>query len=214
MRNRFTKTAQHVIFCAQQEAGRLNTNRVDTKHILFGIISAGENSMATAVLLSLGLSLDAIHSELQSRNNAGKSMPNGDMRLKRDAMHAIDAAFDEGRRLKHSYISSAHLLLGLICAMDGDGGKILRNLGVDLESARSAYIQQIQETGEIEKVETQEPRRLHWMDYGLGVLVFLVGVLNVYLAIKIKDVYLFFSINAAVDFLVAARIITKSSHPE
>jgi hypothetical protein len=98
--------------------------------------------------------------------------------------------------------------------MDGDGGKILRNLGVDLESARSAYIQQIQETGEIEKVETQEPRRLHWMDYGLGVLVFLVGVLNVYLAIKIKDVYLFFSINAAVDFLVAARIITKSSHPE
>jgi ATP-dependent Clp protease ATP-binding subunit ClpC len=46
-------------------------------------------------------------------------------------------AQDEARALRHNFIGTEHLLLGLIREDDGLGARVLAQLGVELEAARS-----------------------------------------------------------------------------
>ena len=50
----------------------------------------------------------------------------------------LSLAQEEAQRFQHNYIGTEHLLLGLIREGDGVAAKVLRNLGVDLDRARSS----------------------------------------------------------------------------
>lgn len=52
------------------------------------------------------------------------------------ARHALSMAVEEARRLKHNYVGTEHLLLGLLRG-DCIAGHLLKRLGVDLDKARS-----------------------------------------------------------------------------
>lgn len=54
------------------------------------------------------------------------------------ARKALHLAQEEAQRLKHDYIGTEHLLLGLIREGDGIAAKVLNNLGVDLDKVRSS----------------------------------------------------------------------------
>jgi len=54
------------------------------------------------------------------------------------ARKVLHLAQEEAQRLKHNYIGTEHLLLGLIREGDGVAAKVLSNLGVDLDKARSS----------------------------------------------------------------------------
>jgi LmbE family N-acetylglucosaminyl deacetylase len=54
------------------------------------------------------------------------------------ARKVLTLAREEARRFNHGYIGTEHLLLGLVREGDGDAAKVLSNLGVDLQNARSA----------------------------------------------------------------------------
>jgi len=53
------------------------------------------------------------------------------------AQKAVEYAIDEARRLKHNYVGSEHLLLGLMREEEGVAAQVLIHLGLDLERARS-----------------------------------------------------------------------------
>ncbi len=48
----------------------------------------------------------------------------------------LSLAQEEAQRLKHNYIGTEHLLLGLVREGEGVAAKVLSNLGVDLKEAR------------------------------------------------------------------------------
>lgn len=54
------------------------------------------------------------------------------------AKKALRLAGEEAKRLKHNYVGTEHILLGLILAGDGVAVKVLSNLGVDLNKLRAA----------------------------------------------------------------------------
>jgi ATP-dependent Clp protease ATP-binding subunit ClpC len=54
------------------------------------------------------------------------------------AKKVLHLAQEEAQRFKHNYIGTEHLLLGLIREGDGVAAKVLSNLGVDLDKARSS----------------------------------------------------------------------------
>jgi ATP-dependent Clp protease ATP-binding subunit ClpC len=54
------------------------------------------------------------------------------------ARKVLHLAQEEAQRFKHNYIGTEHLLLGLIRDGDGVAAKVLSNLGVDLDKARSS----------------------------------------------------------------------------
>jgi ATP-dependent Clp protease ATP-binding subunit ClpC len=54
------------------------------------------------------------------------------------ARRALRLAQEEAQRLRHNYIGTEHLLLGLIREGDGVAAKVLSSLGVELDKARSS----------------------------------------------------------------------------
>jgi ATP-dependent Clp protease ATP-binding subunit ClpC len=54
------------------------------------------------------------------------------------ARKVLSLAQEEAQRLKHNYIGTEHLLLGLMSEGDGVAAKVLSDLGVDLDKARSS----------------------------------------------------------------------------
>ena len=52
------------------------------------------------------------------------------------ARQVVVLAQDESRQLKHNYIGTEHLLLGLMREEEGLGARVLESLGVSLEAAR------------------------------------------------------------------------------
>lgn len=59
-------------------------------------------------------------------------------RLSTDARDAMSFAEDEARALKHDYLGTEHVLLGLIRAEGGLAARILTGVGADLEDTRGA----------------------------------------------------------------------------
>ena len=54
------------------------------------------------------------------------------------ARKVLSLAQEEAQRFQHNYIGTEHLLLGIIREGEGVAAKVLRNLGVDLDRARSS----------------------------------------------------------------------------
>ena len=56
------------------------------------------------------------------------------------AREVVVLAQDEARRLKHNYIGTEHLLLGVLREEEGIGARVLESLGVTLEEARAQLV--------------------------------------------------------------------------
>src|SRR3990172_3620623 len=54
------------------------------------------------------------------------------------ARRVLTLAQEEAQRFNHNYISTEHMLLGLVREGDGVAAKVLANMGVDLNKVRSA----------------------------------------------------------------------------
>jgi Clp amino terminal domain, pathogenicity island component len=61
-------------------------------------------------------------------------------RLTEHARHVVVWAQEEARRLKHDYVGTEHLLLGLLREEDGRAARVLASLGVTFESARRQVV--------------------------------------------------------------------------
>jgi len=63
------------------------------------------------------------------------------------ARKAIEYARDEASRLKHDYIGTEHLLLGLIRLGEGRAAEIIANLGLELEDLKASIEEVVQPSG-------------------------------------------------------------------
>jgi len=63
------------------------------------------------------------------------------------ARKAIEYARDEASRLKHDYIGTEHLLLGLIRLGEGGATDVITNLGLELEDLRASIEEVVQPSG-------------------------------------------------------------------
>jgi len=133
----FTERARRIVMRAQQEAIARGENYVSTEHLLLGL--AGEADCSGARILSekCGVPLERVREEVQRRAQPGPGRSEGrDLMLTPRGKNVVDHAYDEARRLRHGYIGTEHLLLGLIAEHDGLAGRVLADLGVDLDRTR------------------------------------------------------------------------------
>ena len=56
------------------------------------------------------------------------------------ANRVYELAYEEAQRLKHNYVGTEHILLGLLLEKDGVAAKVLRNLDVDLDHTRQEVL--------------------------------------------------------------------------
>ena len=139
MFERFTDRARRVVVLAQEEARVLHHNYIGTEHILLGLIQEGEGVAAKA-LESLGISLDAVRTEVKDIIGSGGNPPSGYIPFTPRAKKVLELALREALQLGHKYIGTEHILLGLIREGEGVAAQVLVKLGADLSRVRQQVI--------------------------------------------------------------------------
>jgi ATP-dependent Clp protease ATP-binding subunit ClpC len=138
MFERFTNRARHVVVLAQEEARRLQHNYIGTEHILLGLL--GEpGGVAASALRRVGMSLDSARDEVRAAAPPGSGAPSGHIPFTPRAKKTLELALREAVQLRHNYIGTEHILLGVMREDDGVGARILRQHS-DLGAIRMAVL--------------------------------------------------------------------------
>ena len=141
--NNFTPRAQQVLSLARKEAERLHHNYIGTEHILLGVIKLGQ-SVAVNVLEKIGLDLNTLRSRIEEEVNPGPdSKPTGNIPYTPRVKKVLNLAVKEAQSLKHSYVGTEHLLLGLLREGEGVAARILKELDLDVERCRHEILKEL-----------------------------------------------------------------------
>ena len=132
----FTPRAKQVIALAHKEAERLNHNFIGTEHILLGLIKLGQG-VATNVLKYLGLNLENVRMEVDKQVGI-QSDPKitGRIPFTPRTKRVLEMAKKEAKLLNHGYVSTEHILLGLLHESEGVAGRVFKHFNLDIEKTR------------------------------------------------------------------------------
>jgi ATP-dependent Clp protease ATP-binding subunit ClpC len=140
MFERFTNRARATVVHAQEEARLLRHNYIGTEHILLGLLREGDGIAAKA-LNALGVSSDAVRRKVTEIIGEGDQSPSGHIPFTPRAKKVLELSLREALQLKHNYIGTEHILLGLIREGEGVAAQVLVQLGADLDRVRQQVTQ-------------------------------------------------------------------------
>lgn len=136
--DKFTDKARHVLVLAREEAAALKRPHVGTEHLLLGLAKEPDGIAAQAlervgITYEKALEVVAGMAEGEQEAEAGANI-SFTPRTKR----VLENALREAMQMGQSYISTEHLLLGIV--REGEGGAIdaMVKLGVEIDAVRSA----------------------------------------------------------------------------
>ena len=139
----FTPRANQVLALARKEADRFNHGYVGTEHLLLGLIKLGQG-VAVNVLRRMGLDPDSVREEVRKHVHEGQGDKVVDNRpYSPRAKKVLTLAGKEAKSLKHTYVGTEHILLGLLREGDGLAAKVLRTLDIDIEHTREEILQEL-----------------------------------------------------------------------
>lgn len=128
-----TQRTERVLAVAHEEALARGHNHLGTEHLLLAITKE-PRCVAAQILSNLRIDVAAALEPLMASENVAAS---GELRLTPRARKALEFAIDEARRLRHHYIGTEHLLLGIARAGSGLGFNALESQGLTLEQLRA-----------------------------------------------------------------------------
>jgi len=138
MFERFTKRVKTVLDLARKEAIRSGNNKIETEHLLLGLIDEGEG-VGMAILRHLGVDPERLRLEIEKSMRIGiPLMMMGDIPLSSETKKVLELAVGEAQFLGHNYVGTEHLLLGLLAQEEGLAARILNRQGVNLQKARQS----------------------------------------------------------------------------
>jgi len=152
--NKFTEKAQEALLAAQQLAEDGNHNQIEPEHLLLALLQQQEG-VVPEVLQQVGASPVALRRQVQAELEklpkvyGGATQVYVSARLKR----VLDRAQKEIETFRDEYVSTEHLLLGLIQAAGGATDRILQAAGV----TRDATLQALRAIRGSQRVTTPTP---------------------------------------------------------
>lgn len=138
MFEKFTDKARKAMDLAQDEARALNQMYVGTEHLLLGLIKEGEGIAAQA-LAQLDVSYEETLATIKQNLKMEESdVPSGHIPFTPRAKRVIEDAFRETMTHGQTYISTEHLLLGIVREGNGRAMETLSHMGVSGDAVRNA----------------------------------------------------------------------------
>ena len=140
---RLTPRAQQVLVLAGKEDSRFNRNYLGTEHLLFGIIKLGQG-VAFNVLQKIGLDLEIIRKEVEKQISPHTDQNRIGTPYTPRVKKVLELAQKEADTLKHTYVGTEHILLGLLREGGGVVGQVFKNLNVDIEQTRIEIMEELE----------------------------------------------------------------------
>src|ERR1051326_2161227 len=130
--DKLTVKAQGALQEAQQLAHRHSHQELDLEHLLLAL-SEQADSLIPELLRKLGVSLPRLKTDLEGelgRRPKVQGTSSADVFLSAGLKKALDAAAVQASNLKDDYISTEHLLLGILQEAGGALKKVLQGHGL------------------------------------------------------------------------------------
>src|SRR5262249_53875849 len=135
--DKFTHRARRALRTAQEESTRLGHAEIGAEHLLVGV-ARERSGIAWLALIRMGVDAEELASAaLALAGTTQASAPGGG--LSASARQTVELAVDEARQLRHGYVGTEHLLLGLL-RTDSAGTRLLNERGITQLGARAAII--------------------------------------------------------------------------
>ena len=136
--DKFTDKARKVLVLAQDEARSLHQPYVGTEHILLGLIQEKEG-LAAQALERLNVKYDAVVQAIRQVVTIDESADvSGHLSFTPRVKRVLENSLREAMQMGQSYISTEHLLLGIVREGEGTALDVLGRLGVKGDDIRGA----------------------------------------------------------------------------
>ena len=139
---RFTEGARRVIALAREQARTLKHDSVGTEHILLGLLRE-EDGIAARVLGSLDITVQRVQATVVPSTNPGDGVAAGQPGFTPGAKQALELALRVALSLRHNYIGTEHILLGLARQNAGAAARILLDLDADADKIHNEVIRNL-----------------------------------------------------------------------
>ncbi len=150
--DRLTVKAGEALQTAARGAREAGHPEVAGVHLLSALLEQ-EEGIVTPVLKRAGVSIPGLRDEVtRALGRYGRVEGGGDPTLARDLRSALEKAEEEARGLGDEYISTEHLLLGLLAGKD-DAARALKDAG----ATREVVSQALEQTRGSHRVTDQNP---------------------------------------------------------
>ena len=173
MFEKFTDKARKVMSLAQEEARKLGQMYVGTEHLLLGLIREGEGIAAQA-LVKLEVSYEETLATIKSiTKTEDEPVPGGHIPFTPRAKRVLEDAYRETMTHGQTYISTEHLLLGIVREGNGRAMETLSRMGVSGDAVRSAVNELIAKSPEAKRQPPEAVRMgqgYSGMDDGASIL--------------------------------------------
>ena len=135
---KFTDKARHVLVLAQEEARALSQPHVGSEHLLLGLAKEPEG-MAAQALEHVGVTYEGALEAVRALNEATKAEePTAHLSFSPRVKRILETSLREAMQMGQSYISTEHLLLGIIREEEGGAIDALKKMGVSTDKVRGA----------------------------------------------------------------------------
>jgi ATP-dependent Clp protease ATP-binding subunit ClpA len=124
MFERFSGQARQVVVSAQEEARDLDHNYIGTEHLLLALLVTSD-PLASSSLHALGYTYDNVRAKVEEIIGRGKAPPGGHIPFTPRAKKVLELSLREALHLKHNYIGTEHILLGVLREGEGVAAQIL-----------------------------------------------------------------------------------------
>jgi ATP-dependent Clp protease ATP-binding subunit ClpC len=136
MFERFTDRARQVIVVAQDEARELGHPLIRPEHLALGLLQG--KGVACRALGDFGVTYDETRARILAATPAGEVLAGERLPFTPEAKKVLEHSLREALRLKHKYIGTEHLLLGLLRTDEHLAADLF---AVNLELLRARVIQ-------------------------------------------------------------------------
>ena len=135
---KFTDKARKVLVLAQDEARALHQPYVGTEHILLGLIQE-KDGLAAQALERLGVAYDVVVKGIREVASIDEGADvSGHLSFTPRVKRVLENSLREAMQMGQSYISTEHLLLGIVRENEGTALDVLSRLGVKGDDIRTA----------------------------------------------------------------------------
>lgn len=128
--DKLTLKTQEAFEAAQRIMSKYNHQQMEGEHLLLGLLQQDEG-LVRQILQKLEIDAAKLREKVQ---DAVQRLPRvhgaGGVYISQTLSQIIDLAWKEAERLKDEYLSTEHIILGMVASREGEAGKILRSFGV------------------------------------------------------------------------------------
>jgi ATP-dependent Clp protease ATP-binding subunit ClpC len=157
MFERFTEQARRTLFFARYEASQLGGLAIETEHLLLGL-TRNRKGLTGHLFTRLGVPIATIRLEVEGRSLFRERVSTSvEIPFSEQTKRVLDYAGEEADRLRHNYIGTEHLLLGMLREERSVAATVLMEKGMRLEAVRQEIMTLLNENPAMEVELNENP---------------------------------------------------------